>query len=141
MKGTLRQQMEQHRANPICASCHKRMDPIGFAFENFDAVGVWRDKDGDAPVDASGVLPDGRTFDGPAGLKKVLREDKDVFVRCVTEQMLTYALGRGLEPYDRRAVNAILEALGKENDRFSTLLTEIVKSDPFQMRTASGESK
>jgi hypothetical protein len=117
------------------------MDPIGFAFENFDAVGVWRDKDGDAPVDASGVLPDGRKFDGPAGLKKILREDKDVFVRCVTEQMLTYALGRGLEPYDRRAVNVILEALGKENDRFSTLLIEIVKSDPFQKRTTPGESR
>jgi hypothetical protein len=141
LKGTLRQQMEQHRANTICASCHKRMDPIGFAFENFDPVGVWRDKDGDAPVDASGVLPDGRKFDGPAGLKQILREDKDVFVRCVTEQMLTYALGRGLEPYDRRAVNAIVEALGKENDRFSTLLFEIVKSDPFQKRTTPGGSR
>jgi hypothetical protein len=133
--------MEQHRANAVCASCHKRMDPIGFAFENFDPVGVWRDKDGDAPVDASGVLPDGRKFDGPAGLKKVLREDKDLFVRCVTEKMLTYALGRGLEPYDRRAVDAVLEALGKGNDRFSTLLTEIVKSDPFQKRTTPGESR
>jgi hypothetical protein len=141
LKGTLRQQMEQHRANPICASCHKRMDPIGFAFENFDPVGVWRDKDGNAPVDASGVLPDGRTFDGPAGLKKVLREDKDAFVRCVTEQMLTYALGRGLEPYDRRAVNVILDAVGKGNDRFSTLLTEIVTSDPFQKRTTPGDSR
>jgi hypothetical protein len=141
LTGTLRQQMEQHRANPICASCHKRMDPIGFAFENFDAVGVWRDKDGNAPVNASGELPDGRKFDGPAGLKKILREDKDVFVRCVTEQMLTYALGRGLEPYDRRAVNAIVDTLGKENDRFSTLLTEIVKSDPFQKRTTPGDSR
>ena len=141
LKGTLRQQMEQHRAKPICASCHKRMDPIGFAFENFDAVGVWRDKDAGAPVDASGVLPDGRKFDGPAGLKKLLRDDKDVFVRCVTEHMLTYALGRGLEPYDRRAVDAILKTLGKENDRFSTLLIEIVKSDPFQKRTTPGESR
>jgi hypothetical protein len=141
LKGTLRQQMEQHRANPICASCHKRMDPIGFAFENFDAVGVWRDKDGTAPVDASGVLPDGRTFDGSAGLKKVLRDDKDVIVRGVTEQMLTYALGRGLEPYDRKAVNTILEALGKGNDRFSVLLLEIVKSDPFQKRTTPGGTK
>jgi mono/diheme cytochrome c family protein len=141
LKGTLRQQMEQHRDNPVCASCHKRMDPIGFAFENFDAVGVWRDKDGAAAVDASGVLPDGRKFDGPAGLKKILRDDKDVFVRCVTEQMLTYALGRGLEPYDRRAVNRIVEALGKENDKFSTLLIEIVTSDPFQKRTTPGESR
>jgi hypothetical protein len=141
LKGTLRQQMEQHRANPICASCHKRMDPIGFAFENFDAIGVWREKDGADPVDASGVLPDGRKFEGSAGLKKVLRDDKDVIVRTVTEQMLTYALGRGLEPYDRRTVNSIVEALGKENNRFSTLLIEIIKSDPFQKRTTPGESK
>ena len=112
------------------------MDPIGFAFENFDAIGVWRDKDGTAPVDASGVLPDGRKFDGAAGLKKALRDDKGVIVRTVTEQMLTYALGRGLEPYDRRTVNAILESLGKENDKFSTLLIEIIKSDPFQKRTS-----
>src|SRR5262249_61059030 len=91
LKGTLRQQMEQHRTNPICASCHKRMDPIGFAFENFDAVGVWRDKDGDAPVDASGVLPDGRKFDGPAGLKKILRADKDALVRWVDEKLQTEA--------------------------------------------------
>jgi hypothetical protein len=117
------------------------MDPIGFAFENFDAIGVWRDKDGTAPVDASGVLPDGRMFDGPDGLKKVLREEKDVIVRGVVEQMLTYAIGRGLEPYDRRSVNVIMENLGKGNDRFSVLLTEIVKSDPFQKRTTPGGTR
>jgi hypothetical protein len=141
LKGTLRQQMEQHRSNPICSSCHKRMDPIGFAFENFDAIGVWRDKDGTAPVDASGVLPDGRTFNGPEGLKKVLREEKDVIVRGVAEQMLTYAIGRGLEPFDRRAVTAIMENLEKGNDRFSTLILEIVKSDPFQKRTTPGGTR
>jgi mono/diheme cytochrome c family protein len=135
LKGTLRQQMEQHRANPLCASCHQRMDPIGFAFENFDAVGAWREKDAGSPVDASGELPDGRKFDGPAGLKRLMRADKDAFVRCVAEKMLTYALGRGLEGYDRRAMNAIVEATGRQNDRFSALLTEIVKSDPFQKRT------
>jgi mono/diheme cytochrome c family protein len=135
LTGTLRQQMEQHRANPVCASCHQRMDPIGFAFENFDPVGVWREKDGSATIDASGVLPDGRTFDGPGGLRRILRADKDTFVRCVAEKMLTYALGRGLEPYDRRAVNRIVDAMGKENDRFSALLIEIVRSDPFQKRT------
>jgi hypothetical protein len=86
-------------------------------------------------------LPDGRTFDGPAGLKKILHDDKDVFVRVVTEQMLTYAVGRGLEPYDRRAVNVIMEKLGKQNDRFSALLIEIVKGDPFQKRTTPGEAK
>jgi Protein of unknown function (DUF1588)/Protein of unknown function (DUF1592)/Protein of unknown function (DUF1585) len=141
LKGTLRQQMEQHRANPVCASCHQRMDPIGFAFENFDAVGAWREKDAGAPVDASGVLPDGRKFDGPAGLKKLLGADRDVFVRCVVEKMLTYALGRGLEGYDRPVVNKILNAVGKENDRFSALLVEIVKSDPFQKRTTPGDAK
>jgi mono/diheme cytochrome c family protein len=135
LKGTLRQQMEQHRANAVCASCHQRMDPIGFAFEQFDAVGAWREKDGGAAIDASGTLPDGRTFDGPAGLKKLMRADKAAFVKCVSEKMLTYALGRGLEDYDRRTVKAIVDATGKADDRFSALLIEIVKSDPFQKRT------
>jgi hypothetical protein len=125
----------------VCASCHQRMDPIGFAFENFDAVGAWREKEAGDPVDVSGVLPDGRKFDGPAGLKKLLGADRDVFVRCVVEKMLTYALGRGLESYDRPVVNKILSALGKENDRFSALLVEIVKSDPFQKRTTPGDAK
>ncbi|QEL16047.1 DUF1592 domain-containing protein [Limnoglobus roseus] len=141
LTGTLRQQMEQHRANAVCASCHRRMDPIGFAFENFDPVGRWRDKDAGAALDASGVLPDGRTFDGPAGLKKLLRTDKDAFVRCIAEKMLTYAIGRGLEAYDRRAVNQIVQTVGKQNDRFSALILAIVQSDPFQKRTTPGESK
>jgi hypothetical protein len=141
LKGTLRQQMEQHRANAVCASCHQRMDPIGFAFEHFGPTGAWRDKDAGAAIDDSGVLPDGRKFDGPAGLVKLMKSDKESFVRCVAEKMLTYALGRGLEPYDRRAVNRIVEAMKKENDRFSVLLTEIVLSDPFQKRTALGEAK
>jgi hypothetical protein len=111
------------------------MDPIGFAFENFDAVGAWREKDGGGPIDASGVLPDGRRFDGPTGLRNLLRADKDLFVRCLTEKMLTYALGRGLESYDRTVVNKIVSTLGKEDDRFSVLLIEIVRSDPFQKRT------
>lgn len=137
LTGTLRQVLEQHRANPTCASCHQRMDPIGFAFENFDATGVWREKDGQAAIDASGVLPDGRTFDGPGGLKQLLKERKTLFVRCVVEKMLTYATGRGLEYYDRRAVDKIMAVLAKDDYRFSTLLAEIVKSDPFQMRTAT----
>ncbi|VTR94475.1 Uncharacterized protein OS=Singulisphaera acidiphila (strain ATCC BAA-1392 / DSM 18658 / VKM B-2454 / MOB10) GN=Sinac_5962 PE=4 SV=1: Cytochrome_CBB3: PSD3: PSD5: PSD4: PSCyt3: PSD2 [Gemmata massiliana] len=136
LKGTLRQQMEQHRANAVCASCHQRMDPIGFAFENFDAVGAWREKDGKAAIDASGVLPDGRKFDGPNGLRKLMRADKTAFVKCVTEKLFTYALGRGLEDYDRRAVSAIVAATGKADDKFSALLTEIIKSDPFQKRTS-----
>jgi hypothetical protein len=111
------------------------MDPIGFAFENFDAVGAWRDKDGSVKIDASGVLPDGRKFDGASGLRNILRADRGAFLRCVAEKMLTYALGRGLEGYDRRAVTALVDATGRQNDRFSALLIEIVKSDPFQKRT------
>lgn len=140
LKGTLRQVMEQHRANAVCASCHRRMDPLGFAFENFDAVGAWRDKEGGAPVDASGELPDGRTFKGPDGLKQLLRQNNRLFLRCLTEKMLTYALGRGLEPYDRRAVDRIVNALAKADYRFAALIAEIVNSDPFQMRMP-GEAK
>ena len=141
LSGTLRQVMEQHRTNTLCASCHQRMDPIGFAFENFNAVGKWRDQDGTAVIDASGVLPDGRKFDGPDGLKQILKTKKTLFVRCVAEKMLTYATGRGLESYDRRAVDRIMAALEKNEYRFSTLLSEIVVSDPFQMRTSTGEMK
>jgi hypothetical protein len=140
LKGTLRQIMEQHRANPVCASCHRRMDPLGFAFENFDPVGVWRETEGGAPVDASGELPDGRTFQGPDGLKKLLKQNNSLFVRCLTEKMLTYALGRGLEPYDRHAVDKIVDAVAREDYRFAALIAEIVKSDPFQMRM-TGETK
>jgi hypothetical protein len=140
LKGTLRQIMEQHRVNPVCASCHRRMDPIGFAFENFDAVGRWRDKDGDAAVDASGELPDGRSFKGADGLKKLLKQNNSLFVRCLSEKMLTYALGRGVEPYDRRAMDKIVETVTREDYRFSTLIAEIVKSDPFQMRM-TGETR
>src|SRR5206468_13084125 len=101
LTGSLRKVMEQHRENALCASCHQRMDPIGFAFENYDAVGAWRDKDGEFPIDPSGDLPGGQTFQGPAELKALLRGKKDQFRRCLTEKVLTYALGRGLEYYDR----------------------------------------
>ena len=137
LTGSLRQVMEQHRANPSCASCHQRMDPIGFAFENFDAIGAWREKDGKFPIDASGVLPDGKAFKGPARLKAILKEKKDLFSRCLAEKLLTYALGRGLEHYDRCAVDKVLAALDKNDYRFSVLLMEAVKSEPFQMRTAN----
>lgn len=141
LKGTLRQIMEQHRANPVCASCHQRMDPIGFAFENYDPVGAWREKDAGVMIDPSGTLPDGKSFSGPAELKRILKEKKDLFTRCLSEKMLVYALGRGLEYYDRRAVDKIMTALEKDQYRFSTLLTEIIKSDPFQKRTATGEAR
>jgi hypothetical protein len=131
--------MEQHRENTLCASCHRRMDPIGFAFENYDAVGAWRDTDNGVAIDPSGALPDGRSFRGPAELKAILKAKKDDFRRALAEKMLTYALGRGLEYYDRCAVDAILEALGRDDDRLSSLIVAIVKSEPFQMRTATGD--
>ncbi len=138
LKGTMRQMMEKHRANPVCSSCHQRMDPIGFAFENFDAVGAWRDKDGAFAVDASGTLPDGRNFKGPGELKSILKEKRDLFGRCLSEKLLTYALGRGLEYYDKCAVDTILKALAQNNYRFSTLLDQVIASEPFQMRMATG---
>ena len=99
--------MEQHRANPTCAACHARMDPIGFALENYDGVGEWRTKDAGSTIDATGKLPDGTTFEGPAGLKKLLlTAHRDEFSRTFTEKLLTYALGRGLEYYDRPAMRA-----------------------------------
>ncbi len=140
LTGTLRQIMEQHRVNPTCASCHAKMDPLGFAFENFDAIGAWREKDaGGFPIDASGVLPDGKTFSGAAGLKAVLEEKKDLFLRSLTHKMLTYALGRGVEYYDRPTIEHITTALTKNDHRFSTLILEIVQSDPFQKRTPVAE--
>jgi hypothetical protein len=142
LTGSLRKVMEQHRENALCASCHQRMDPIGFAFENFDAVGAWRDKDGDFAIDPSGVLPDGKSFKGPAELKAILKEGKkELFARCLTEKVLTYALGRGVEHYDRCAVDKVLEALEKNDYKTFTLLVEVVKSEPFQMRTATRGKK
>ena len=137
LKGSLRQVLEQHRINPVCASCHQRMDPIGFGFENYDAIGRWRDKDGDYVIDPSGVLPDGKAFKGPAELKAILKGKKDLFARCLSEKVLTYALGRGLEYYDKCAVDKIIVELAKNDYRFSTLLIEVVKSEPFLMRTAA----
>jgi hypothetical protein len=139
LTGSLRKVMEQHRANALCASCHQRMDPIGFAFENYDAVGAWRDKDGGEAVDASGVLPGGRSFRGPAELKAILRGKKDQFSRCLTEKVLTYALGRGLEYYDRCAVDEIMTALARDQYRFSTLIAGVIHSGPFQKRTVRGD--
>jgi hypothetical protein len=139
--GSLRQRMEQHRANPSCASCHARMDALGFAFENYDAVGAFRTKDGDFAIDPSGTLPDGRSFRGPAELKAILKAKKELFGRCLAEKMLTYALGRGLEPYDRPAVDKIVAALARDDYRFSTLVLEIARSDPFRLRRGKEETK
>ena len=128
--------MVQHRENPVCASCHSKMDPLGFAFENFNSMGAWREKDGEFAIDATGVLPDGKTFDGPDQLKQILREKKELFINCIVEKMLTYALGRGLEYYDKCTVDKIIAAIETKDNRFSSLLSEIIMSDPFQMRTS-----
>ncbi len=133
LTGSLRQRMEQHRQNPACANCHAKMDPIGFAFENYDAVGRYRVLDGKIPIDPAGVLPDGKSFKGPAELKAILKEKKDLFARCLAEKMLIYALGRGVEQYDKPAIDAIMTALAKNDYRFSALVGEIVKSYPFRM--------
>ena len=133
---SLRVRMEQHRANLSCAACHARMDPLGFGLENFDAIGAWRDKDGETPIDASGALPAGGTFNGPVELKGVLKSKAGQFRRCLAEKMLTYAIGRGVERYDRRAVAGITTALEADGDKFSRLVLAIVDSQPFQMRRA-----
>ncbi|MEX2559741.1 MAG: DUF1592 domain-containing protein [Pirellulales bacterium] len=138
LSGTLRQRMEQHRENPSCASCHSRMDPLGFGLENFDAVGAWRDREGTFEIDASAELADGSTFNGPAELKAVLAGKPDQFARALTEHMLTYALGRGLEYYDRCAVDAISEAVANADYKFSALVLAVVQSDPFQLRRGGG---
>jgi hypothetical protein len=131
---SLRQQLEVHRSNAVCASCHKTMDQLGFGLENFDAIGRWREKDGSLTVDASGELPGGEKFAGPLELADVLKQRQDEFARCLAERMLTFALGRGLESIDRCAVDTIVEGLQKKDYRFSALVVEIAGSDPFRKR-------
>jgi hypothetical protein len=137
-KLSLRQRLEEHRADPSCANCHRRMDPIGFAFENYDAVGAWRDRDGAHAIETAATLPDGSSFRGPVELKALLLSRKDDFVRCLTEKMTTYALGRGVEYYDASTVKAIRAALAGRGYRISALVTEIVRSYPFQHRREQG---
>lgn len=131
---TLRELLEQHREDPACANCHAKMDPIGFALENYNAIGAFRKKDGELKIDTTAELPDGTTLDGITDLKEILKNRKQQFVRCLTEQILTYALGRGLEYYDRPTVDRIVAQLEAESYRSSVLITEIVKSDPFRLR-------
>jgi hypothetical protein len=134
-KMSMRQAMELHRANPVCATCHSRMDPIGFALENFNAIGEWRDKDNGLPIDSSGKLPDGGAFQGAAGLKNLLlTQHKDEFVTTFTEKLMIYALGRGLESYDQPAVRAVMRDAGKENYNIQALIRAIINSPQFQMR-------
>jgi hypothetical protein len=131
---TMRERLEAHRANPVCASCHKMMDPIGFALENFDAVGKYRTYDENfQPIDTSGVYPDGTRIDGLAGLRQLLVKRSDRFLTNLTNTLLTYALGRGVEYYDAPAVRAIVRDAAPD-DRLSSIILGIVKSSPFQMR-------
>jgi mono/diheme cytochrome c family protein len=131
---SMRQQMELHRASPACAICHTRMDPIGFALENFDAVGKWRTTDAGIPIDASGVTPDGAKFEGPDGLRQALLNRPELLVSAATGKLLTYALGRTLEYYDAPAVRQIVREAAPSEYRWSSIVLGIVNSTPFQMR-------
>jgi hypothetical protein len=139
---TFREQLDRHRSRAECASCHARLDPLGFGLENFDAVGAWRDRDGVTPVDAAGVLPDGRAFRGPGELAAALAARSDDFTRCLTQKLLTYGLGRSVGPVDRPAVDRIVGHSARTGQRFSSLVIAIVRSDPFQIRrTGPGDER
>jgi hypothetical protein len=130
----VRARLEEHRANPACAACHKMMDPIGFALEPFDALGAWRASDSGFPVDPAGVLVDGSKVDGPRSLREAVSTRSGAFLSNFAGKLLTYALGRGLEPYDMPAVRAIGRDAAACDNRFSAFILGIVSSTPFQMR-------
>ena len=130
----MRERVAQHRANPACSGCHRLMDPVGFALENYDAVGRWRTSEGGTPIDASGSLPGGKSFEGARGLRGALLQRPELFATTVTEKLLTYALGRGLEYYDGPAVRKIVSDASGQDYRFSSLVLGIVNSAPFEMR-------
>jgi hypothetical protein len=136
----MRQTLEAHRANPTCATCHKIFEPMGLALENFDAVGAWRTYDGDSPIDASGVLVDGTKVDGVASLRGALVRRSDQFARVVTEKLLTYALGRGVEYQDMPMVRSIIHDSAAGKYKFVSLVMGIVKSQPFQTNMKLEES-
>ena len=131
---SMRERMEQHRANPVCASCHARMDPLGFALENFDAIGKWRTTEGGTSIDVSGQLPDGSSFNGPTELRQAILRRPEAFVATFTQKLLTYAVGRGLEYYDAPVVRRIVRQAGDDGYRFSSIVTAIVTSDPFRTK-------
>ena len=137
---SMREQMEKHRDNPACIGCHQLMDPIGFALEQFDAIGRWRTADGDAVIDAVSVMYDGTRIDGPKDLREFLLRHSEQFVRTTTEKLLTYALGRGIEYYDQPTVRSIARAAAEDDYRFAALIAAVVKSDPFRMNTQGSEA-
>jgi hypothetical protein len=139
LTGTLREKMEQHRANPSCANCHSLLDPIGFGLENFNAIGAWRDEDNGRPVDSAGQLTTGQQFKNANELTGILLGDKrNQFVRCLSGKLLTYALGRGVEFYDKPAIAGIMTSAAKDNFAFQSLIQAVVESVPFQKRRGDG---
>jgi hypothetical protein len=137
----MRDQMIAHRVNPACASCHKIMDPIGLALENFDAVGAWRAKEADEPINASGELADGAHVNGVVQLRQALTSRPEMFAQTMTEKMLTYALGRGVDYRDMPAIRSIVHDAARDNFRFSAVVMRIIRSTPFQMRMGPGASE
>jgi hypothetical protein len=138
---SVRARMEMHRQNAVCATCHSRIDPLGFALENFDAIGKWREVDDEGTaIDSSGALPDGTTIRGPADLRAVLLTHREEFVATVAEKLLTYAIGRGLDYYDRPTLRQIVRDARSSDFRWSTLVLEVTKSVPFQMRQRAGSN-
>jgi hypothetical protein len=135
---TLRERMDRHRTQPTCASCHRIMDPIGFSLENLDLVGKWRDEDEGSPIDATGALVDGTRLDGPASLRRALLDRQEAFVTVAADKLLTYAVGRVVTATDMPAVRAIVRNAARNQYRFSSLVTGVVRSEPFQMRTKDG---
>jgi hypothetical protein len=134
----MRERLAAHRKNPVCANCHRTIDPVGFALENFNAVGQWREYEGEGePIDVSGALPGAGEFRGVAGLEDALLSRPELFATALTEKLLTFGLGRGIEYYDAPAVRKIVRDAGKDGYRFSSLILGIVKSTPFQMRKSS----
>jgi hypothetical protein len=131
---SLRKQLEEHRSNAVCASCHSRMDVLGFGLENYNAIGRWRAVDGKFPIDSGGTLPGGKTFSTPAEMKTLLLDNMPEIARCVTEKMMIYALGRGLQPFDRPVMNQIDSEWKAKDYPFQTLIYEVVHSLPFQER-------
>jgi hypothetical protein len=136
---SVRQRLEQHRASPTCAACHAVMDPVGFSLENFDVIGEYRNEDGGIPVNATGKLTDGTALDGPASLRKALLDRRDAVASTATEKLLTYALGRRVEYFDMPAVRAVVRDAARQDYRFSSLITGIVKSVPFTMKRAEDQ--
>jgi len=139
--GSVRQRLEAHRTKPGCAGCHSLIDPLGFSLENFNAIGKWREKDGNFAVDSTGELTTGQKFTGAADMANIFLTDRrDTYLRGLVKKMMTYALGRGVEPYDRPAVDAVLARMAKENHSFQSMMLGIAESLPFQKRRGDGRA-